>query len=171
MLTLSTDAEYWNVPALDLADQTLSLLYRAGHYDVIYPKRYVRVYPVLMQYNKSAEFLDDCSDSAIETYPLERIPEELEESSEIFGSKVANSARHSSVAAAKLASKAHEKVSIGENKWDWKCVLLVIGIVLLTIMTVILSQRYINSIKLPELREFEHQNNPKFYILKRKANQ
>eukprot|EP00826_Nyctotherus_ovalis_P006037 TRINITY_DN11387_c0_g2_i8.p1 TRINITY_DN11387_c0_g2~~TRINITY_DN11387_c0_g2_i8.p1 ORF type:complete len:125 (+),score=9.29 TRINITY_DN11387_c0_g2_i8:223-597(+) len=124
-----------------------------------------------MQYNRSADCSESLSDNGIETYPLERIPEELEESSEIFGSKVANSARHSSAPAAKLASKIHEKAPIKEKKWDWKCVILVIGIMLLTVITVVLSQRYISSIKLPKLREFEHQNNPKSFILKRKANQ
>ena len=169
MLKLSTNAENQSVLRLDLGEREITLLHKEGHYDIIYTRRYVQMFPVLLQYNETDKFLDGMlSDSEIEKRSLERIPEEPEESSDMFGSKLMNSARYSAIQGSRLPSKIHErKVKVQ----SWKHIALVLGIIIILIMSVLLSQKYINNITLPELHKFKDQNNPKFSILKRKANE
>jgi len=181
VLTLSTNAENQSVLRLDLRGREIILLHKEGHYDIIYTKQYVQMFTVLLQYNKTGEFLDEMlsdSEIEIEKRSLERISEEPKESSEsfikllvqsdMFGSKLMNSARYSAIQGSRLPSKIHErKVKVQ----SWKHIALVLGIIIILIMSVILSQKYINTITLPELHKFKDQNNPKFSILKRKANE
>ena len=132
---------------MNLTREEISLVYNPGHYDIIYGIKYIKIHPLVINYDNEKEIEE-----------LERLPEELEGSSEV-ATTIFNRNKKESVQYRSLNASKIDNITIEKNikkKNYMKYLIKTIMLIILSIFVLISFQCYINDIKHPELRTFEN---------------
>ena len=174
LMNLNSNQSGIKIQTINLEDESIALICKETSYGIIYIKDFIKKYPIISQYDKHIKYY--CEPESIsdrENKELERIPEEINESSEVHPTipqKIKSNKRIKCSSASSSEVFIKPSAVVKPKKFYLKSFISGMMIILILIIILVILQKFIENITLPASIQYKNPyENPKIEMIKNEA--